>query len=75
MKTTLRFVMERMMIAPVSQNLETKSKNFLSPEKGRYRKFKKPLLQKMKGLVSCLRSCFRSKITWGFRGTQGQVRA
>lgn len=74
MKTTLRSVMERMMITPVSQNLETRSKNFLSPRKGRYRKFKKPFMQKMKGLASCLPNCFRSKITWGVSRTQGQVR-
>lgn len=75
MKMTLRFVMETMTIALMSQNQERKSKNFLLPEKGRYKKFKKPLMPKMKGLVSCLRSCSRSKATWSVSRNRGQVHA
>lgn len=68
---TLRFVM---MIARMSQNQERKWKNFLQPEKKRYKKFKTPSMQKMKGLASCHRSCFRSKVDRSGRGSQGPVR-
>lgn len=71
MKMTLRFVM---MIARMSQNQERKWKNFLQPEKRRYKKFKTPSMQKMKGLASCHQSCFRSKVDQSGRGSQEPVR-
>ncbi|XP_035923007.2 cytoplasmic dynein 2 intermediate chain 1 isoform X6 [Halichoerus grypus] len=60
-KMTLRFVME-MMIALTSWNQKRKLKSFLWPEERRYRKFRKPLMQKTKGSASCPADCLRSQM-------------
>ncbi|XP_027948192.1 WD repeat-containing protein 60 isoform X7 [Eumetopias jubatus] len=60
-KMTLRFVME-MMIALTSWNQKRKSKSFLWPERRRYRRFRKPLMQKTKGSASCPADCLRSQM-------------
>ncbi|XP_035923004.2 cytoplasmic dynein 2 intermediate chain 1 isoform X4 [Halichoerus grypus] len=62
-KMTLRFVME-MMIALTSWNQKRKLKSFLWPEERRYRKFRKPLMQKTKGSASCPADCLRSQVCW-----------
>lgn len=66
--------MERM-TALTSWNQKRKSKSFLQPEKRRYKKFRKPLMQKTKGLASCPANCPRSKVCWRVRETQRQVHA
>jgi hypothetical protein len=53
MKMTLRFAMETM-TAIMSMKLEKRPKNFLWPRKGKYRKFKRRSVQRMKGLASYL---------------------
>lgn len=73
-KMTLRFVME-MMIALTSWNQKRKLRSFLWPEERRYRKFRKPLMQKTKGSASCPADCLRSQVCWRVRGTRGQVHA
>lgn len=58
---TLRFVME-MTMSQMNWNQKRKSKSFLWLEKRRYKKFRKPLMQKMKGLASCPANCLRSEV-------------
>lgn len=50
---TLKFVME-MMTVTMRQNQKTIWKNFLQPRKRKSKRFKKPSMQKMKGLENYL---------------------
>lgn len=69
---TLKFVME-MMTVTMRQNQKTIWKNFLQPRKRKSKRFKKPSMQKMKGLENYLWSCLRSKGRWILTGSPGQV--
>ncbi|XP_060012235.1 cytoplasmic dynein 2 intermediate chain 1 isoform X7 [Lagenorhynchus albirostris] len=72
-RMTLRSVTGTMTMLHMSLNQKRQRKSFLWPEGGRYRKFRKPSMQKMNGSASCPRSCLRSKAGRSVAGCRGQL--